>query len=545
VRIIPALAIALISATFVCRASVAPDLKALESRVEDNPDSVFCILGDIDRNALKSRKERSEYALLLSEASYLNYIDIASDSLIGPAADYFMKRGSGNKKLKACFYRAIAASNAGDSDLAMEWLKKGEKYSESDFVTASRLYRQKSVLYYNMFDFRHALVNTELSGEYSLKAGDELKYVYRKLDYANILLNLGEIKEAKTAIGSIVDYWDITDEFCRSEYYTVKLAVEKSLMEWDSLFRTMEDCRNTFDNMEAYPHLRLKMAEAYLKFGYLNEAFNILESFSCEGLTESERCSYLLALSDYHHAVGDDRKALELFKEYNMAESGRTTKALSSDIKFVEERYEKQINEIKSRNRESMLGLTALLFIGVGVLIIRYISIALRTVKVKLSETENHFKKVEAERNALIHIQENSTILDRESLAVINQRLVLLDKILLGHLSQDPSVSKDANKRIEEIIDNKDDFTLDTSKVFCASRKKFAGYLKSCELTDWEIGYCCLFLMGMYGKDMEPYISKRSSNTINATIRGKLEIPSNGQKLKSFLLEKFNEIEGN
>ena len=66
---------------------------------------------------------------------------------------------------------------------------------------------------------------------------------------------------------------------------------------------------------------------------------------------------------------------------------------------------------------------------------------------------------------------------------------------------------------------------------------------KEHNLTQWEVGYCCLFLMGLYSKDIEPHFSRASSNTNNNIIRNKLGLPLNGQKLKTYLLETCKKLE--
>ena len=133
--------------------------------------------------------------------------------------------------------------------------------------------------------------------------------------------------------------------------------------------------------------------------------------------------------------------------------------------------------------------------------------------------------------------------MNEEARKMVGERLALLDKVLLGHITSNPVDSKAAEQSIHELLKNKDQFIISTAAVFATSHPKFVAFLKEHELTKWEIGYCCLFLMGLYSKDLEPHFSKASSNNYNKIIRNKLGLPMNGPKLKTYLLETCKELE--
>jgi hypothetical protein len=75
-----------------------------QSLLQTNPDSSLTLLKSINPNSIKGRKYRAKYALYLSAAMDKNYIDVASDSLIGVAIDYYSQKGSNREQMMAWYY---------------------------------------------------------------------------------------------------------------------------------------------------------------------------------------------------------------------------------------------------------------------------------------------------------------------------------------------------------------------------------------------------------------------------------------------------------
>ena len=102
---------------------------------------------------------------------------------------------------------------------------------------------------------------------------------------------------------------------------------------------------------------------------------------------------------------------------------------------------------------------------------------------------------------------------DVEAMTLIRQRLSVLDKILASHISEE---------EIENLISDRESFLISTKIVFKESHPKFISILESKRLTDWEIGYCCLFTLGLKGKEVGEFIQKKRHYIISSEIRKKL-----------------------
>ena len=68
------------------------------------PDSALVILNSIPRKDLSTRPSRARHALLTTEVLDKCYIDVAEDSVIRVAYDWYKRHGSKENRLKATYY---------------------------------------------------------------------------------------------------------------------------------------------------------------------------------------------------------------------------------------------------------------------------------------------------------------------------------------------------------------------------------------------------------------------------------------------------------
>ena len=111
---------------------------------------------------------------------------------------------------------------------------------------------------------------------------------------------------------------------------------------------------------------------------------------------------------------------------------------------------------------------------------------------------------------------------DDEAMALIRQRLTVLDKVLASHISSDDKAWKISEEEIENLISDRESFLISTKIVFKENHPKFISILEQKGLTAWEIGYCCLFTLGLKGKEVGEFIQKKRHYIISSEIRKKL-----------------------
>ena len=118
---------------------------------------------------------------------------------------------------------------------------------------------------------------------------------------------------------------------------------------------------------------------------------------------------------------------------------------------------------------------------------------------------------------------------------VIKERLALLNKVIASYITDSSSANKEANAQIEMLVSNREAFLESTRKSFEAGHPRFMAYLRSCGLSDWEVNYCCLYLVGLNGKEIGEYINLKRHYTYGSVIRQKLGLGEHDRNLANHL----------
>ena len=529
---------------FSCSASRQTDneLRRAEHLMWAHPDSSLVILQEMDRSSLHTNAERARHALLLSQALDRNGIMVKSDSIITPALDYYRYHGTPEDNLRSCYYAATIANNAGDTEAAMEWLARGEAVlpQAEDLYTAGHLYSLKSQLYKYTMDYEAALENDLKASAYFKENQYLPKYASSQASLADDYVNLGDIPSAGQALDDLVPYWDSLGLAVRSQYLKSRIDVAAALKDTANLQALKDSCFTEIPNSGMRPWLAI--SDAYAASGKVDSALLVLGYYASYH-PDDLNVDYYLRLSQIYENEGDFQKAVEMHKKGKEAGDKQLKRALNSDTRFMEERYKSQLVQLRQAHIRAMLigAIVILLMLGWG--IIHFGRKALERIQLSFSSLKQKSDELQRERDALEAAHRESEMMNEETRRIVGERLAVLDKVLLGHITSNPVDSKAANQSIQELLSNRDEFLLSTARVFSASHPKFIAFLKEHNLTQWEVGYCCLFLMGLYSKDIEPHFSRASSNTNNNIIRNKLGLPLNGQKLKTYLLETCKKLE--
>lgn len=90
---------------------------------------------------------------------------------------------------------------------------------------------------------------------------------------------------------------------------------------------------------------------------------------------------------------------------------------------------------------------------------------------------------------------------------------------------------------------DREEFLRSTKILFEENHPRFTAYLAGKGLTDWEIGYCCLYTLGLKGKDIGEYIQKKRHYIISHEIRQKLGLDEHDTNLSIYLRELLLETE--
>lgn len=133
---------------------------------------------------------------------------------------------------------------------------------------------------------------------------------------------------------------------------------------------------------------------------------------------------------------------------------------------------------------------------------------------------------------------------DDEAMFLIRQRLSVLDKVLASHISSDDKAYRISEEEIENLISDRESFLISTKIVFKENHPGFISILEQKGLSDWEIGYCCLFTLGLKGKEVGEFIQKKRHYIISSEIRKKLGLGEHDTNIGIWLRTLLSETEG-
>ncbi|MBD5306999.1 MAG: hypothetical protein HDS14_05165 [Bacteroides sp.] len=178
-------------------------LNRAETLMDERPDSSLQILDSIDASRLGGA-DRALYALLLTQARDKNYIDLAGDTIINEAVDFYSSNGDERRSAMAYYYRGRAGYDAKDYREAMVDFTQSKVLADrtGDNFRAGMACRNIAYVYYY-------LLCSEDELEYAKKAYVYMKKSGRK-DYELDVLN--DLGRAYYNTGNLVEATKIADQ---------------------------------------------------------------------------------------------------------------------------------------------------------------------------------------------------------------------------------------------------------------------------------------------------------------------------------------------
>ncbi len=179
-------------------------LEQLEARVNDVPDSVLAVLTAAD--APRWGERCALHALLTVQAQDKSYIDVADDSLISVATQYYQRRGLPLHRLQAFYYHGRVHANAGRRHEAMTAYTRA-----TDFVpkvdapyAVGLLYAQMGILYGNDYNYSQGITYLEDALRYYELADKERLQNFAKLDMGLFNFNMKNISQAEPLFNEVL-----------------------------------------------------------------------------------------------------------------------------------------------------------------------------------------------------------------------------------------------------------------------------------------------------------------------------------------------------
>ena len=514
----------------------------MERIIEERPDSVLNVLQAIDTDELVGDEEPAKHALLLSMALDKNVIDKTDFEVLQPAIDYYEDNGSATDKLRTYYYQGRIYQNAGNDAMAMEaFVKALSKGSQSnDILTKARTHFAQSNIYYDLYDFDNFIATNKSAAAYFKQAEDYNGYA----DCFNRIINGYTLKdEPEKALPYIDECKQMLDGLSiptLTDFYSSYITYLKNY----GTEQEIDEIINQYTNSVPSSNVDwLTIANAYYAIHRYNEALSILSQYDTEGNEYKEK-KYLVILYEVYRGLGDYKNTLETFEEYVDLFTNNILVKMQQDTKFVEERHALEManaKETEAKNDRTIAVLACVVALIGSLLVIMIIRRRLQISHAKNKELEVEKQKYEqlyadaiAERDALTKMVDDSSVKD-ETKAVIKARLDVLNKVIISQITGTTSANKKAYEELELLLADKETFIESTRITIEGNNPEFITALKRRGLTDEEINICCLYAIGLKGKDIKAYTSQPRHYNQSADIRHKLGLTESDTNLSIFI----------
>ena len=516
----------------------------METIIEERPDSVLNVLQSIDTDELIGDEERAKHALLLSMALDKNVIDKTSFEVLQPAIDYYKDNGTATDKLRTYYYQGRIYQNAGNDAAAMEAFVKAisEGNESNDILTKARTYFAQSHIYYSLYEWDN-FIETNKSAASLFKESGMLN------SFANCYIRIINGYTLKEEPNSALPYIDdckmmlqdmnisrLTEFYASYLTYLINFGTEQEIKE--TLYEY-----TTNVNIPSSKIDWLAIAYAYLEMNNYDDALYALSQCDISNDVAKER-KYLSIISDVYQNLGDHKRALESYKKYIILADSIDSAIYTQDTRFVEERHNLEMAKAKETEAKNRLTIIVLGCVVAVLALIIVVYIIHKRLKVSRNKNimlesekalyEQMYNEVVAERDALNEMIANNAIKD-EAMEIIKKRLGVLNTIIVSHLSAKDTDIKRANEELERLIANRNDFIKSTRLTLEENYPHFFAYLHDKGLEEFEIDFCCLYAIGLKGKEIKAYTNLTRHYKDSSEVRQKLGLSESDTNLSNFL----------
>ena len=524
-------------------------ISQVESYIEERPDSALVVLEQIVPSELSSKEEKAKYSLLYSMALDKNFVDKTDFEILQPAIDYYEDNGSATDKLRTYYYQGRIYQNAGNDALAMEAFVKAlsEAPESNDILTKARTYSAQSKIYYSLCEWDNLI-------EANIKAASYFQEVGAYNSYANCLIGIINGYTLKDDPENAMLYINECKRMLSSISSDRLAYFYSAYIVYINTYGSSQEITSLIDEyISAVPITKidwLTLADAYIKIEKYDDALQAVYQYHNNDSNVAQEIKYKVLISKIYEKLGRYEEALRAYKEYMVVSDSTNYAITRQDTKFVEERHYLELQTLKEKKSKMGVILCSALFIALLLAIIVFIRYRLKVNRMEKAiaeqETEKYrllYLQMEEERDNLTNLLAQSEELAPNVKTAVSKRLELLNKFFTAFITNNSDIDRTASKEMEELLANKDTFMTSTKLAFAGSHPKFIKYLEERGLTDWEVRYCCLYALGLKGKEVGSYIKMRSHYNNSSEVREKLGINEHDTNLGIYIRKLLKSFE--
>ncbi|MGN0202628.1 MAG: hypothetical protein ACI399_06990 [Candidatus Cryptobacteroides sp.] len=526
--------IVLASSAICCDKNPVRDrLADIDSYAASNPDSARRALEAIDQDSLNTRRLKAQHALMLSTALSRCKIKVPDDSLINIAVDYFKRFGPAKEKFLSYYYQGRVYNDLEDYESAMLSYLEAESIHSKDVPIRhlTTLYILKGGIYKHYYDLEKSVNAFRKAQTLALQCDWKSNY------YNALAGELGQylIHEKKAESDSMIrlmmpfrDEMPLTNQMFFDHR---RLLSFRDTMSPDSL---LVEARAFEEHYSSIPSFMWDvLSSCYTRAGAFQDAERALNCYKETVDDPSSDLKYLKNYALLADSLGLHNESLEAKAAFEEILGKQVYEKGASDLRFMEERIAQAKRTRKMKRAIALGSLIVVILCVVSFLELR----KRRKQKERIGELYDSLKEEYAQMSALL---QNNSDIQEEARKVLGKRV----QSLAQFLSADPpsSLNRVADQ-LDSLTENRKDLLETIGLLYAVYHPSFVNRLQEYGLSNGEIGYCCLLILGFRTGEIGDVINRSSSYHISSAIRQKVGLGPKDTNLSIFMKNLFKEKE--
>ena len=517
-------------------------LISVESIMEERPDSALAVLQSIEIGDLSSKEEKGKRALLLSIALDKNEIRQTDFEILDPAIDYYKENGSSTEQMLTLFYQGQIHRINSQYAQALTCFCDAIKISDapSNIHTIARVYDAQGDVYKSLAKWNETIKSKLFAADCFSKLDNTDYCVSALLDVFYSYTQEGDFINAEKYLNECYDHIKDISSKTLSKYYSYYLNFLIATNNLTIVENTIQEyLRNVSGNNLHY----LSLAYAYMALGDINKVAEALSKNELPDDKENILRQYAIVAALNAH-MQEGREMLESCKEFFIERDSLIYSLYENDIQYMHQKNSAKLQQEREelkKHTKTVIIISSILALLITLHILKVVRKRLqdsRTKNIILENEkalyENMYKEVLSERDTLNGMLANSSVRE-ETMTIIRNRLEVLNAIVVSHLSDRESDNKRANEQLQNLIANREVFIKSTRLTLEENYPHFFAYLHDKGLEEFEIDFCCLYAIGMKGKEVKAYTNLNRHYKDSSEVRQKLGLVESDTNLSNFL----------
>jgi|GEM_PF-2376116 len=511
-------------------------LADIESYIQDRPDSALVNLEAIkanitSENSRASKADKAKFSLLYAMALDKNYIDTTDISIIEPAVEYYNSAlRKGLYKFMSNFYLGRIYENAGNFKEAIEAFLKAEEHKKSAPINYhTKLYAGLNRVYSQTMSTKKAIDATKKECESAKLSGDTYDYGVVLLDLAFQCLFNGDIQEYKKYLNEFETSITESNRDTWLQAYYLKTCLEYNLAT-NNITQGFADTLNLYCSSPEDCNF-LFCLRGFLQIKDVEKATEMLNKLEQDSSGTYTPSAIYYYKSELEALKGDMDGAYHDLNEYVELQDASNIYALDNELVALEDKF--KVKLMKQKQLVYGIITASIAIILAGFFILKY----------RQRRKENLILRHEFEltREEIANLVENNKRSDEEKKRLsegITKRIsTLISAFSSGKKNPEQAFISELSERIKdkhELIECIADF-------YSLRNETFYNKLKEANLSNSEIGYCCLYTLGFRSSEVGDIIDRKDFYQINSIIRAKLGLKPNDTNLSNYINKLYSQ----